>query len=164
MIALELAARHPSLPSVLVAVAPGPIDPPQKRQVYEGLVRQLEGPDGEAVRLAFVQGNFLATDDAERRRRIVETMCAVPLPIATAVMRGGVAWNGVSALKLGGVPLLVILSHVGGANDPAGLLALKPDLQIGVAVGAGHLHQLEVPEQVTPMIARFLQISVPCRS
>jgi hypothetical protein len=40
------------------------------------------------------------------------------------------------------------------------LLALKPTLQIGVTVGAGHFHQLEVPEPVTPMIARFLEVSV----
>ena len=161
MIAIELAARHPSLPRAVVAVDPGAIDPtPADLRAYEGLAAQLKGPDGEAVRLAFIQGSFLATDDADRRRRIVETMCAVPLTIAEAVIRGVVAWNGAGALQLCAAPLLVVLSQTGGSNDPARLLALKPDAQIGVTVGAGHFHQLEVPEQVTPMIERFIRVRI----
>ncbi len=36
MIAIELAARHPSLPSAVVADDPGPINPlPETRQIYE---------------------------------------------------------------------------------------------------------------------------------
>jgi hypothetical protein len=37
------------------------------------------------------------------------------------------------------------------------LLALKPDLHVGVTVGAGHFHQLDADEQVTPMIERFVR-------
>ncbi len=161
MIAVELAARHPSLPAAVVALDPGAIAPtPQARAMYEGLVAQLEGPDAEAVRRAFVEGSFLASDDADRRGRIVETMCAVPLSVAAAVIRGVVAWNGVGALLLCGAALLVVLSETGGSNDPARLLALKPDVRIGVTVGAGHFHQLEVPEQVTPMIERFVRVAI----
>jgi pimeloyl-ACP methyl ester carboxylesterase len=39
------------------------------------------------------------------------------------------------------------------------LRAIKPDLQVGITVGAGHFHQLEVPDQVNAMIERFLQIT-----
>lgn len=163
MIAIELAARHPSLPTVVVAVAPGAISPtPQARSVYEGFATQLEGSDGEAVRRAWVEGEsmFLPTDVADRKRQIVETMCAVPLDVAAQVIRGVVAWNGVGALLLCRAPLLVILSHASGSNAPDRLLALKPDVHVGVTVGAGHFHQLEVPEQVTPMIHRFLRVAV----
>jgi len=161
MIAIELATRHPSLPAAVVAVDPGAISPtPQARSTYEALATHLDGPDGEAVRPAYVQGCFLASDDADRRRRIVDTMCAVPLDVAARVIRGGGAWNGVGALSLCGVPLLVVLSRTGGSNDPARLLALRPDAQIGVTVGSWHFHQLEVPEQVTPMIDRFLRVAL----
>jgi pimeloyl-ACP methyl ester carboxylesterase len=87
-------------------------------------------------------------------------MCAVPLSVAAAGIRGVVDWNGIAALALCYVPLLVLRSQTGGSNDPARLLALKPDLHFGVTVGAGHFHQLEVPEQVTPMMERFIQIAI----
>jgi len=161
MIGIELAARYPSLPAAIVAVDPGPIDPlPQARSLFEGFVAQLEGPDGDAVRRACIEGLFLATDDADRRRWIVETMCSVPQRVAVAVVRGVVAWNGVGALLLCKVPLLVLRLQPGGSNAPARLLALKPDIHIGMTVGAGHLHQLEVPEQVTPMIDRFVRVTI----
>ena len=130
--------------------------------MYEGFATQLEGPDGEAVRRAWVDsgGMFLATDDADRRRWIVETMCAVPLGVAAQVIRGVAAWNGVGALQLCQAPLLVLRSQTGGSNDPARLLAVKPDLHIGVTVGAGHFNQLEVPEQVNSMIERFMQVAI----
>ena len=32
----------------------------------------------------------------------------------------------------------------------------KPDLEVGITVGAGHVHQFEVSEQVNAMIDRFL--------
>lgn len=158
MVAIELVARHPSLPLAVIAVDPGPIDPlPETRRVYEEFATGLDGPDGEAVRRAWVEA--MTVDDADRKRWIVETMCAAPLSVAAAGIRGLLGWNGVAALAMCAVPLLVVLSQTGGSNAPARLLELEPDLHIGVTVGAGHFNQLEVPEQVTPMIERFLQIA-----
>lgn len=159
MIAIELAARYPSLPAAVVADDPGAIDPlPVATRVYEGLATQLEGPDSDAVRRAYVEAMFLPGDDPDRSRRIVEIMCSVPQKIAVAVLRGVVAWNGVGALLLCNVPLLVLRSRAGGSNSPDRLLALRPDIHIGITLGAGHFHQLDVPEQVTPMIEKFIQI------
>ncbi|HET8569914.1 MAG TPA: alpha/beta hydrolase [Candidatus Limnocylindria bacterium] len=157
MIAIEMAARQPSLVGAVVAVDPGPIDPlPQTLRVFEALIDQLEGPDPDAARLAYVESMFLDTDDPQRRRHIVATMCSAPRSVAIAVLRGVVSWNGVGALLTAKAPLLVVRPKTGGSNDPARLLALRPDIRIGVTVGAGHFNQLEVPEQVTPMIERFL--------
>ena len=86
-------------------------------------------------------------------------MCSVPLRVATAVIKGVVAWNGVAALPLCTVPVLLLDSAPGGSNEPARLLPLNPGLHFGMTVGAGHFHQLEVPEQVTAMIERFLQVA-----
>ena len=58
---------------------------------------------------------------------IISAMCRVPLAIAIPVLRGVISWNGTGALRLCKAPVLVIRS------SPA-----------------------EVPEQVTPMISRFL--------
>lgn len=140
----------------------GPIDPtPEERGVYKGFSAVLEGPDEAAVRLAFIQGSFLATDDADRKLGIIETMCSVPRWVAAAGICGVVAWDGLAALRLCDVPSLVMLSQTGGINDPARLLARKPDVHIGVTVGTGHFHQLEAPDQVTPMIERFMRVAIP---
>ena len=160
MIGIELAARHPSLVGAIVAVDPGPIDPlPQAIGVFEALIAQLEGPGSDAARLAYIESLFLDTDDPQRRRDIVATMCSSSRSAATAMLRGLVSWKGVEALQAAKAPLLVVRSKTGGSNDPARLLALKPDIRIGVTVGAGHFPQLEVPEQVTPMIERFVRIA-----
>jgi pimeloyl-ACP methyl ester carboxylesterase len=161
MIAIELAARYPSLPAAVIAVDPGPIDPlPQTRRRFEGFVAQLEGPDWDAVRRAYIEGMFLAGDDADRRRRIVETMCSAPQRVAVEMIRGVLTWNGTGALQLCRKPLLVLRSGPGGSNAPARLLELKPNIHIGMTVGAGHFHQLFVPEQVTPMIEKFIQLAI----
>lgn len=161
MIAIELAARYPSVPLAVVADDPGPINPlPETRRVYEGFATELEGPGGEAVRRAWVENGVGTTASAEQRHLIVETMCSVPLRVAAAAIRGVTAWNGVAALALCTVPALVVRSAPGGSNDPARLLPFKSDLHFGMTVGAGHFHQLEVPEQVTPMVERFLQIVI----
>jgi pimeloyl-ACP methyl ester carboxylesterase len=161
MIAIELAARHPSRPLAVVAVDPGPINPlPETQRIYEGFAAELESPYGEGVRRAWVEATVGTTDDDDRDRRIVETMCAVPLSVAAAGIRGVVGWNGIAALAMCRVPLLLLRPGPGGSNEPARLLPLKPDLHVGVTVGAGHFHQLEVPDQVTPMIERFIQVAI----
>jgi pimeloyl-ACP methyl ester carboxylesterase len=162
MIGIELAARHPELPAAIVAVDPGPIDPlPEATSGFEALVAQLEAPGGADPRPAYIEGMFLPTDDAARARAIAETMCAVPASVAAAVLRGVLSWRGVEALGLCNAPLLILLSSTGGrSNDPHRLLPLKPDTEYGVTVGAGHFHQLDAPEQVTPMIERFVRVRV----
>ena len=86
-------------------------------------------------------------------------MCSVPLPIAAAMIRGVAEWNGVGALALCEVPLLV-LNPTGRSNEPSRIRPLHPSMHIGATVGAGHFHQLEVPDQVNAMIERFLAIAV----
>jgi len=161
MIAIELGARHPSLPCALVADDPGPVHPTDlASSLYAGFADQLAGPTGEDVRRAWVVEGVGPTADDELRKRIVDTMCSVALPVARAVIEGVARWNGVAALTMCNAPLLVLRSVPGGSNDPARLQALKPDAHFGMTVGAGHFHQLEVPEQVNTMIERFLAITI----
>ena len=98
--------------------------------------------------------------DEDLARWIVDLMCAAPLPTAVAVIRGVVAWNGVGALGLCVVPTLLLRATLGANPDAIRLLAIKPDLQVGITVGSRHFHQLEVPDQVNAMIERFLAIAV----
>lgn len=161
MIAIELGARHPYLPRALVADDPGPVHPTDLAvRAYEGFAAQLAGPQGEDVRRAWVVDGVGPTASDELRRKIIDTMCSVPLPIARAVIEGVTRWNGLGALVLCCAPLLVLGSQPGGSNDPSRLQPLKPDACFGMTVGAGHFHHLEVPEQVNAMIERFLAVAV----
>jgi pimeloyl-ACP methyl ester carboxylesterase len=159
MIGIELAARHPSVPRALVLVDPGPIDPlPETTKRFQAFAEALAGPGGEDVRRMYVAD--MGARDEELAGWIADMMCSVPLPIASAVIDGVNTWNGVGAFCLGTVPVLLLRSSLGTAPDAARLLALKPDLHVGVTVGAGHFHQLEVPDQVNAMIERFLTVAV----
>ena len=126
-------------------------------KLFSSLAEQLEGPSGEDVRRLYVQD--LGTRDEELARWIVDMMCTVSLPSATAVVRGVTEWNGVGALALCSVPTLLLRSTMGANPDALRLRAIKPDLELGITVGAGHFHQLEVPEQVNAMIERLLAIA-----
>ena len=162
MIGVELGARHPQLARALVAVDPGPIHPTEvARRVYGGFADFLAGPTAEQVRRAWVEDAVGPTADRELRSLIVNTMCAVPIPVARAFIDGVVSWNGVAALVMCAMPLLVLSSGPGGSNDPARLQELKADTHFGMTVGAGHFHQLETPAQVNAMIERFLTIGLP---
>jgi pimeloyl-ACP methyl ester carboxylesterase len=159
MIAVELSARFPALASALVLVDPGPIDPlPATPEFFRGFAEQLEGPDGEDIRRAYVHD--MGARDEELARWIVDHMCAVEQPIAAAVIRGVSEWNGREPFARCDVPVLLIGAGLGEDPDALRLRAIKPDLEVGITVGAGHFHQLEVPEQVNAMIERFLAVSL----
>lgn len=159
MIAVELGGRYPELPIALVLVDPGPIDYlPATVEFFTGFAEELEGPGGEAVRRAYVHD--MGARDEELARWIVDHMCLPEQPIAAAVIRGVSEWNGREPFALGRVPVLVIRREIGADSDVLRLQAIKPDLQVAITVGAGHFHQLEVPEQVNAMIERFLAVSL----
>jgi pimeloyl-ACP methyl ester carboxylesterase len=159
MIAVELGARYPSLPIALVLVDPGPIDPlPSSVKFFDAAPEYLEGPGGEDVRRLWVED--MGARDEELARWIVDLMSATPLPIAAAMIRGINDWNGVGALATCAVPILLLRTDLDANPDVLRLREIKPDLQVGITVGAGHFHQLEVPEQVNAMIERFLATSL----
>jgi pimeloyl-ACP methyl ester carboxylesterase len=159
MIAVDLAARYAGLPSGLVLVDPGPIDPlPETTEFFREFAEQLEGPDGESIRREYVHD--MGALDEELARWIVDHMCAVGQPVAAAVIRGVAEWNGREPLARCDLPVLLLRSELGEHSDMLRLRETKPDLEVGITFGAGHFHQLEVPEQVNAMIERFLAISL----
>lgn len=157
MIGLELAAGRPELVGAVIGVDPGPIDPlPDVREQFVALAEAIEADGDDDPRRAYVEGLFLPDDDAVARQHTLDVMCAVPARVAADVLRGVAEWDGVRALRGCDAPVLAILSRPVGSNAPDRLLALKPEIEIGVTVGSGHFHQLVVPEQVNAMIERFL--------
>jgi pimeloyl-ACP methyl ester carboxylesterase len=77
--------------------------------------------------------------------------------IAAAVMQAMADFDGAAALGQVTVPVLSIGS-ASPTNAAEDIKALCPSITIGQTVGAGHFNHLEVPEQVNPMIERFLTL------
>jgi hypothetical protein len=71
--------------------------------------------------------------------------------------RCGREWNGREPFARCLLPILLIRAHLGEDPDALRLREIKPNLEVGITVGAGPFHQLEVPEQVNAMIERFLE-------
>ena len=157
MVALALAAHSPELVGGVAMIDP----PPLSKEVWKGFAAQLipsfQGPDGPAGRRSFVEQMFLATDDPTRRSQIIETMTAVPNDIAIPMVQAMAAFDAMVLLRVLDVPVLCVSSAV-PTNDARSLLEASPTMMLGQTVGAGHFHQLEVPEQVNPMIERFLAV------
>jgi pimeloyl-ACP methyl ester carboxylesterase len=157
MVALALSQFAPELVAAVALIDP----PPLSKDVWTGFAPQLissfTGPDGPTGRRQFVEQMFLPTDDPTRRARIIETMTAVPNAIAIPLVQAIAAFDAMAVLEQCKVPVLTISSAV-PTNDAASLLAANSTMTLGQTVGAGHFLQLEVPEQVNPMIERFLAI------
>ncbi len=157
MVALALSQSAPELVGAVALIDP----PPLSKEVWKGFAPQLissfSGPDGPTGRRQFVEQMFLPTDDRVRRAKIIETMTAVPNDIAIPAVEAIAAFDAMAVLRRCDVPVLTISSAV-PTNDAASLLEANATMTLGQTVGAGHFLQLEVPEQVNPMIERFLAV------
>jgi pimeloyl-ACP methyl ester carboxylesterase len=97
---------------------------------------------------------FLPTDTV-RRTEIVDQMTnSLPASVAAALMETTATFDGAAALAQTTVPVLAITS----AEPESGLREYSA-MTLGRTVGSGHFIQLEVPEQVNPMIERFLTVA-----
>jgi pimeloyl-ACP methyl ester carboxylesterase len=161
VIALELAARHPDLPSAIVAVD-SPLVPPQalKDGIAE-VVTGLKSPAYREVSQQFV-GNmlFIEGDDSELKARVVEGMSSAPQHVMVSALEQIFTWDGEAAARACKVPTLNLIASR-PLLDVARFSELCPQAVHGQTVGAGHFHQLLVPDQVNAMIDRFLAISLP---
>jgi pimeloyl-ACP methyl ester carboxylesterase len=158
MVCLAVAEQAPDLVSAQIMVDPPPLSKDVWKDFSASLLTGFEGPEPGESRRKFVDQMFLPTDDAQRRARIVQAMCAAPDEVAIATTKAMAAFDPGAALRAATVPVLVIASAV-PTNSTAYLHELNPDVITGQTVGAGHFLQLEIPEQVNLMIERFLAVS-----
>lgn len=156
LVALACAARVPGA-AAAVMVEPAPILNERGKAYFAQSADAVEADVDRAWRTTFVTGLFLTTDTT-RRAEIIGGMLRQPPAIGAALFRAMAGFDGASALAAVAVPVL----SIGGARPSdrsAELRAACPAITIGQTVGAGHFNQLEVPDQVNLMIARFLAIN-----
>jgi pimeloyl-ACP methyl ester carboxylesterase len=161
VIALDLAARYPDLLAAVVAVD-SPLLPPQAlRDGISGLIDGLKSPAYRDVAQQFVEGMlFIDTDDPDLKERVVEGMASAPQHVMASAMEQIFSWDGESAARACTVPVLNLIASR-PLLDVARFTELCPQVIHGQTVGAGHFHQLIVPDQVNAMIDRFTALSLP---
>lgn len=157
VIALEMAARFPELPAAIVALD-SPIVPPQSlRDALAPLMAALTTPGYKDAQRKFVADVlFLPTDDAKRKARIVKAMSSAPQHVMASAFGNIFACDTAAAAAKCKLPVLNITAAQ-PLTDLARFQELCKHLVNGQTVGAGHFHQLEVPDQVNAMIERFLK-------
>jgi pimeloyl-ACP methyl ester carboxylesterase len=156
LIGLDCAARPGALGALLM-IDPAPITNEKVKEFFRESFGVVSADSDGSWRTDFVRGMFLPGDQA-RRADILREMPATPAAIAAAVMRAMGEFDGAAALGEISVPVLSIGSAA-PTNASKDLRSRCRSITIGQTVGAGHFIQLEVPEQVIPMIERFLAVN-----
>src|SRR3954453_10272930 len=163
IIAFDLAARNPALPSAIVMLDAAVVLPSAARAAMSGFLKELQDPNYRAALRAYVANTlFIPTDDPDRKTRILDGMSSAPQHVLASAFEGLRDYDPAEAAGGLSVPGLYIASDEAQPRaDMTRLHALAPQILDGKTVGSGHFCQLEVPEQVNAMIDRFLAITLP---
>jgi pimeloyl-ACP methyl ester carboxylesterase len=163
-IALEIAAHYPDraraivLLDTIVFPLPGILE-----HVALPFVTALQGPDYQkALRQGFA-GLFHPLDDQACKTRLIEQAVTAPQYLAVSAFESHIinfhASELVAACK---IPVAYVADTLLMA-DLAQFHAQCSQLVTGQVLQAGHFAPLLVPEQVNPMIERFLTVNVVAR-
>jgi pimeloyl-ACP methyl ester carboxylesterase len=157
-IALALAQARPALARAVALLDPAILFPPALQEAAGQLADAFAAPDGmDAVR-AFERGQFFGPSSAQALvEHILDEACRTPQAVVASAMRNLVTFDGATAIASIKVPLMYVAADR-QLSDVARLRELAPDAWVGGTVGSGHFHQLEVPEQINAMLARFFAV------
>ncbi len=163
VVAFDIATRYPALPSALVLLDAAVVLPVAARTAIPRFLEALRGPEyRRALREYVAHSLFLATDDPDRKQRILDGMSSAPQHVLVAAFEGLRDYDPTERTGVLSVPgLYVAANEEVPRSDMARLYEIAPQILDGKTVGSGHFCQLEVPEQVNAMIERFLTITLP---
>ena len=154
---LQLAASHPHSVAAIVMVEPGPfVLPPDARVGFEAIAGAIEAGNQEPRREFIRNHLFLPTSDPMFVDNVLGIMMEAPSHVAASALRGIAAFDGPAVAAHCKVPTL----HLAAAspwNPPHLMVQWLPQVVHGQTVGAGHINQLEAPDQVNLMIENFMR-------
>ena len=163
IVAFDLAARYPDLPSSVVMLDAAVVLPSAARAAIPSLLEELRGPDYQNVLRGYASKSlFIPTDDEQRKERILRSMSSAPQHVVVSAFEGLRDYDPTEAaggLALPGV--YIAADELQPRSDMTRFHEMFSDIQYGKTVGSGHFCQLEVPEQVNAMIERFLAVTLP---
>jgi len=159
LIGLELAAASADRIRAAVLIDSVLLPTTRDRQeVVDGLVAGLRCGDPEGSLREYFDRFFAPGDDPRQVAWILERAIRTPTHVTSSVWEESMRdWDDADALRRCRVPLLYLDAGTDNA-DLARARELFPELVVGRTIGSGHFSPLLVPEQVNPMLARFLSM------
>jgi pimeloyl-ACP methyl ester carboxylesterase len=156
-VTLSLAARHPDLPSAIVMLDGAHMPRGDIIPLVEPVSAAFHG-DAWRDALGGIFGQmFIETDDVRLRERLTAAALARPQHVVAGCWDAMWANDTMADIARCRVPAM----YVGSQTPIADMVKLReamPDAMLAQTAGAGHFHQLVVPEQVNAMIERFLAV------
>ncbi len=159
-VVVQLAASRGDLLGGIVLLDPGPIEPaPELVEVFTGAFAGMQS-DLHATRTALLDSFFLPGHDASVREAVQEQAKQAPDHVALNSFGNLLQWDGKTAAQQVTVPTLHLAAEPGmnQASTISGAIEHSVNRKID---DAGHMCQLEVPDQVNAMIEEFIHAHVP---
>ena len=155
-IVLATAARHPDLPRAIALCDPAVFFPDFMKAAIGPFIDGLGTPEYKKIAGDFIEQRlFGANDDPARRARITAHMLQTPQHVMRSAFQNLIAFDCATAARACKVPTLLIDAEA-PIPERARFRECCPQLVLAQTAGAGHFHQLEVPDQVNAMLERFL--------
>jgi pimeloyl-ACP methyl ester carboxylesterase len=162
IIAFDIAARYPNLPSAIAMLDAAIVLPDAARAVIPAFLQRLQGPDyAGAMRDLVSSVFFIPSDDPARKTQILDRMANAPQHVMSAAYGGLANYAAEKTPNRVTVPSLYIVANEPAARtDLVRTKELIPQMHVGRTVGSGHFCQLEVPDQINAMLARFIRVAL----
>jgi pimeloyl-ACP methyl ester carboxylesterase len=155
MIALELAARWPDLPSAVVALNSLFFPSPETCTPLRHFEESLRIPVSDDALRSLMEGLIPPTEVPEHRDHLLETVSSVSTQTVALAWEGARAWDVAEAVGGCRVPFLYIDAGTKSV-DLARLQQICPHVAVGRTPGSSHFRHLETPGQVNTLIDHFL--------
>lgn len=158
-VVLEAAARHPELVSAIVILEALVVSPPGLVDGFRPVLEAIKTPAYAGALTQFTEQLTGPLYDADARTRMTATMIANSPRVMISSLQDLLSYDSASAAAHCKVPVLYVSSGP-WYTDVDRFRSLCPTLTTAQLVGCGHYFELEVPDQLHPIIDRFLEIQV----
>jgi pimeloyl-ACP methyl ester carboxylesterase len=160
IVAFDLAARYPDMPSAIVMLDAAVVLPSAARAAIPSLLKELRGSAYRDVLRGYASRSiFIPTDDEQRKERILQSMSSAPQHVVVSAFEGLRDYDPTEAAGGLAVPgVYIAADEQQQRSDMSRFHEMFSEILYGKTVGSGHFCQLEVPEQVNAMIDRFLAV------
>lgn len=158
-IVLALSVRRPDLVRGTAMLDPAILFPPEAAATLPALATAFAAPQGLTTLKQFFEGQFfLPSSDPALKARLAEAALKTPQHVISSAFANLARFDSASALQATTKPLMFVGAEP-AITDVARLRQLAPKVMIGNTIGAGHFHQLEVPDQINAMLSRFIALA-----